>query len=603
MPLPPLEQRIASACPSLPAGECARLKAAIEEEILGPAVAAIIEESERILAIDPHQEIRAILEDAASTIVSCLDAAAATIRILEPYSLKMLNFGAWGLDETGRAATVPAGSSIAGKVVALRRSIAVPSIMAEPLYQNKEIVAREGLASLLAVPLVIPSFATGKEDLLGSLQIYYRQDNRRFTQLEILRAEMLARRVSHVLARKRIIDLYQLNSRKENIAGTLFVKLSNRQPIKLREIFRMLIDELGTILQLQGCCLFTVTPDDRAIYLEAAHPVELTYHTPAHTYTIGHHPYFAALVAEPPPLRDTITERQDPSHLLIRDPQRSPLITPGLRRFAADNAISSLLFIPIRVGSGVRHVLLVFARENKQVFSDDEIELLSFFAKEIMKAAKLETLADTLHDFKNPAVGLAGIARRLRQTLERRDMDDEARQRVARYAEVIDREATRLQDLALTRLGEERAEPLDLGEIARRRYTLNEAVVREQRLERISIAPIEVQSPCPVFCPRIGLERVVDNLLGNATNFLAERGGQLWLRVFTDNGQAVLEVGNSGEIAAERLAAIERGLVEGRGIEIIRRFATVNHGSLRISSTNGQTVFEVRLPLAAEPPR
>ncbi len=599
MPLPPFEQRIANACPKLSAEECACLKSVIEEEVLEPAVAAIIEESERILAIDPHQEMRAILESAANTIVSCLGAAAATIRILEPYSLKMLNFGAWGLDETGRAATVPAGGSIAGKVVALRRSIAVPSILAEPLYQNKDIVAREGLASLLAVPLVIPSFATGKEDLLGSLQIYYRQDNRRFTQLEILRAEMLARRVSHVLAKKRIIDLYQLNTRKENIADTLFVKLSNRQPIKLREIFKMLIDELGAILQLQGCCLFTVTPDSRAIYLDAAHPMELTYHTPGYTYTIKRHPYFAALVADPPPLRDTVTERQDPSHLLIRDPQRSPLITPALRRFAADNAISSLLFIPIRVGDGVRHVLLIFARENKQVFSDDEIELLSFFAKEIMKAAKLETLADTLHDFKNPAVGLAGIARRLRQTLEHPDLA-EVRQKLIRYAEVIDREATRLQDLALTRLGEERAEPLDLGEIARRRYTLNEAVIKQQRLDRIDITPPEIHGPCPVFCPRIGLERVVDNLLGNATSFLAEQGGRLWLRVFTKDNEAVLEVGNSGEIAAERLAAIERGLVEGRGIEIIRRFATVNHGNLRITSAQGQTVFEVRLPLARE---
>ncbi len=599
MPLPDFEELVTASCPDLTPQQRRHLMEAIEDRILGPAVAAIIEESERILAIDPRQDVRAILENAACTIASCLGAAAATIRILEPYSLKMLNFGAWGLDDASRATAIPAGSSIAGKVVALRKSIAVPSIVAEPLYKNKEIVEKEGLASLLAVPLVIPSFATGKEDLLGSLQIYYREDNRSFSRLEILRAEMLARRVSHVLAKKKIIDLYQLNTRKETIADTLFVKLSTRQPIKLREIFMMLIDELGAILQLQGCCLFTVTPDTRHIYLEAAHPVELTYHTPGHAYTISHHPYFATLVEQPVPLRDSATERQDASHLLIRDPQRSSLITPPLREFAAANAISSFLFIPIRVGDGIRHVLLIFARENKQVFSDDEIELFSFFAKEIMKAAKLESLGDTLHDFKNPAVGLAGIAGRLRKALDEPDLET-VRPRLVRYAEIIAQEAARLQDLALTRTGEERVETLDLGDIARRRYALNEAVVKERRLGQVEIMEPEVTGPCPVHCPQTGLERVVDNLLNNATSALAERGGKLWLRVFTEKGMAVLEVGNSGEIPPERLAAIEAGTVEGRGIEIIRRFATVNHGKLSIVSGNGHTIFQVRLPLAAD---
>lgn len=574
------------------------ISALVENSYLQQFLSKIIQESETILAIDPSLDPRTILETAARNIVAALDAEAASIRLYEPSGLKMISFGAFAMDDSGRTAAVPVNDSIAGKVVSERKSIAVPSILKDPLYKNKAIVAEKGFHSLLAIPLVIPGFVSGKSDMLGSLQIYYRTEDRQFSPLEIIHAEMLARRVSHVLAKKKILDLYALNTRKEKITDKIFHKLSNRQPIKLREIFMMLIDELGELLPLQGCSLFTVTGGGDRIYLEAAYPVALSYHEPGHTFTVAHHPYFRVAVEGGTGFSDTPTERVSEAYLLIKDPATSELTSEGLRRFALENSIYSILFIPIRVDTIVRHVLTFYARDNKHSFSDDEIELFTFFGKEVMKAAKLEYLGDTLHDFKNPAVAVAGLSARCRRLLDREDLNT-VREKLISCMDVIAQESARLQDIALTQTGDPREELVDLGVVAVRRYALNREVIRQNRFDHIRVLTPVVEADLPVLCPPFGLERVIDNLLHNATKAIPAAGGDLSLSCRRCDDSACLEIRNSGTIDPELLRDIELGRMKGRGLYIIHRFVISNHGRMNVHSAGGETVFAISLPLAS----
>ncbi|MEJ2689152.1 MAG: GAF domain-containing protein, partial [Deltaproteobacteria bacterium] len=496
---------------------CREITKALEEGYVYDLLSSVILESESILALDPRQRRKKILEQAAETIVRALGAEAASIRLLEPKTLRMLNFGSFGLEDAMRAAAVPALDSISGMVAQKKSSVAVPSILQDPLYKNKDIVHLKGYHSLLAVPLLIPSFIAEKNDFIGSLQIYYKEDNRQFNKLEIIRAEMLARRVSYVLAKKKIIDLYVLNQRKEKIADKVFLKLSHHESIKLKDIFNMLIQELGELLQLQGCSLFSVTDDRQHIYLEAAYPVEMSYHSADHLFTISHHPYFHAAVYGDAALGDAEYERTEEQYILIKDPVRSRLTSSGLRHFVSKHNIYSILMIPIRVNDNVRHVLAIYATENKKVFSEDEIELLTFLAKEIMKAAKLEFLGETLHDFKNPAVAVAGLAGRCHRLLERTEDLNTVRDKLTGYLEVIARETERLQDIALTQTGEGREEIIDLGRIAERRYALNNSIILENRMAHITVHRPEIEVGLLVRCPLFSLERVIDNLLHNAT--------------------------------------------------------------------------------------
>ncbi len=408
---------------------------------------------------------------------------------------------------------------------------------------------------------------------------------------------MLARRVSYVLAKKKIIDLYVLNQRKEKIADKVFLKLSHHESIKLKDIFNMLIQELGELLQLQGCSLFSVTDDRRHIYLEAAYPIEMSYHNADHLFTIEHHPYFKAAVYDDAAPEENQYERIEEQYLLIKDPVHSRLTSSGLRHFVSRHNIYSILMIPIRVNDSVRHVLAVYATENKRVFSEDEIELLTFFAKEIMKAAKLEFLGETLHDFKNPAVAVAGLAGRCHKLLGRTEDLNTIKTKLTGYLDVIARETARLQDIALTQTGEGREEIIDLGNIAERRYALNENIILENRLTHIKVLKPEIEEDLLVRCPLFSLERVIDNLLNNATKAIPPEGGSLAMNVKRSGDMVLLEVANTGRIPESVQKDIEEGRVKGRGLYIIQRFVTSQHGTLQVGNRNGKAVFGLSLPL------
>ncbi len=167
---------------AISAEECEKMAIGLENGYVYDLLSSVIFESEEILSIDPRQRRKKILELAAEIIVRALGAEAASIRLLEPKSLRMLNFGSFGLEDANRAAAVPALDSISGLVAQKKSSITVPSILQDPLYKNKEIVHLKGYHSLLAVPLLIPSFIAEKSDFIGSLQIYYKEENRHLQQ-------------------------------------------------------------------------------------------------------------------------------------------------------------------------------------------------------------------------------------------------------------------------------------------------------------------------------------------------------------------------------------------------------------------------------------
>jgi signal transduction histidine kinase len=138
---------------------------------------------------------------------------------------------------------------------------------------------------------------------------------------------------------------------------------------------------------------------------------------------------------------------------------------------------------------------------------------------------------------------------------------------------------------------------LDLGVLALERFRLNEAVIEESRRRNIVVTPMEIEPDLFIYCPRFELERVLDNLLHNATKAIPAEGGVLGMRGYRDGTMACLELSNSGEIPADQIVQVRKGRVKGRGLNIIYRFVQANHGSIDLSTEGGKTVFTIRLPL------
>ena len=116
-----------------------------------------------------------------------------------------------------------------------------------------------------------------------------------------------------------------------------------------------------------------------------------------------------------------------------------------------------------------------------------------------MKGLRLEKMDDILHDFKNPAIATAGFAKRVKKILE----DGEylvKKEKVDQALEIILKETSRIQELALTLHGEGREETIDLTEKLKRRFLINEEAIRELKRENIHFFEDELASPLWIRC-------------------------------------------------------------------------------------------------------
>jgi signal transduction histidine kinase len=562
-------------------------------------VEQVVRMVEEVISIDPSMGWKEILEAAAKKIVEFLHAAAASIRIFDPETDKLVAFGSHEYRETDRAKSIPVEKSVAGKVIKSGKSYLVPNILQEPDYANKEIVKEQGFNSLIAIPITISGFLKAESVIRGAIQIYYREINRQFDPLEVANAELMARRVGYVLAKKRILDLQKLNLQKEKIVEKIFVKLSQREGIKMKDVFRMMIPELVSILQIQSCSLFSITPDRSHVHVELEYPAGQASHEISCMFSIRDHPYLDVLLNAAEKRGDYEYEKIEAAYVLIKDPLKSSLSNDELRTYAAKQNVNSVLLVPLKAAEEINHFLVFYAKDRRQEFTEQEIELLTFFGKEIMKALRMEKLDDVLHDFKNPGIAIAGFARRALKLLEKEDIAA-VKDKIAEYLDIVVKETVRMQELATYQNIEGRERVIDLTEVLKNRFLINQEAIKEQRRMGIVMNANELQPGLLIYCSPFGLERVLDNLLDNATKAVPPQGGKLSIRSYRDGNMACIEIHNTGKIPEDNIEQIRKGDVKGRGLNIIYRFIQSNHGKLDVSTDNDSTTFRVMLPLHQE---
>jgi signal transduction histidine kinase len=559
-------------------------------------VEEIIRTVEDVLSIDPTLEWKEILETATRKIVEFLHADAASIRIFDPETDKLVAFGSYQYSEITRLKSIPVEKSVAGRVIKSGKSYLVPNILLEPDYTNKDIVKEYGFNSLMAIPINIPSFLKSYPDIQGTIQIYYKDINKEFNPIEVSNAEMLARRISYVLARKRILDLQKLNQQKEKIVEKIFIKLSHREGIKMKDVFRMMIPELVDILQIQSCSLFSVSPDRKYFKTELEYPVGQESHEISCMFTIKDHPYIDALINATEKRGDYEYEVINPSYILIKDPLKSRLSNNELKKYAVRHNVNSVLLIPLKARDEINYFLVFYAIDRRQSFTENEIELLTFFGKEIMKALRIEKLDDVLHDFKNPGIAIAGFAKRAKKLLEKEDIEG-VKNKIIEYLDIIVKETVRMQELAIYPDIEGRERIVDLTEVLKNRFKINEETIKEMKKTNIKLIQDHLEPGLFIYCSPFGLERALDNLLDNATKAIPEDGGELSIKSYRNGDMACFEIRNTGKIPEENIEQIRMGEVKGRGLNIIYRFIQAIHGKLEVFTDKDSTTFRALIPL------
>ncbi|MEI9476008.1 MAG: GAF domain-containing sensor histidine kinase [Deltaproteobacteria bacterium] len=565
----------------------------IRDEVLYQYVDHLISQVDAILEINPFYTERDILRTVAKNIVEFLEAKAATVRIYDPEKGEMISFGSYPDIAEDREEAIPFEDTIAGEVVRTRRSYFVPNIMNEEKYRNKENVEKLGIHSMLAVPISIPRFSLRDLDTEGVLQIYYEEREKDITPLEAKIAELFSRRVSHVIARRRIMDLQKMNATKDKIVEKVFMKLGRREGIKMKDVFNLIIPELIDIMRIQRCSLFAVLEDRQHVVLEAGFPE--IHHGIGQTFSVQE-PYINAIVNQTGPFGDFENETIYPAYILINNPQKSHLLTPDLKRFLEHQQINSILYIPLKVNDVVNYFLVFDAQAHHRRFREEEIEVFTFFGKELMKGLKLEKMDDILHDFKNPAIAAAGFAKRVQKILGDGDYLSK-KEKVDQALDIISKEMFRIQELALTLYGEGKEEIVDLTEKLKRRFLINEEAIKELKRENIRLSERELVAPLWIRCFPLHIERIFDNLLNNASNAIPEEGGDLSIRSYQKESWAVAEITNSGQIPEGDIDRYLLGESRGRGMHITTRLIKRMGGKMELESSGGQTTSRVMFPL------
>ena len=569
----------------------------IRQEVFPNFLAEVVSQVDSIVEIDPDLPERQILTLATHYMVNFLGAHSASVRIYDPSTGRMLSYGSYPYHEEQRETFIPSDRSVAGEVVRTQKPYFVPNIERDPLYQDKTAALTKGARSLMAIPLSIPRFFPHEQDTVGVIQIYYPESDRSFALLEVQAAEVMARRLSFAIARKKILSLFKVNEKKEAIVRKIFLTLGMREGVKMRDVFNRVIPELTDIVNVQSCALFSVSEDMQHVVLEAGYPDYAGYHGIGKSFPVASEPVFETVLSrkfyaeETPSPYEVVT----PSYVLVRDPQNSRIISENLRKFAAGHNINSILYIPLNVGEEITHFMTFDALDQRKRYAEEEIEIFVFLGRELMKAQRMERLDDILHDFKNPALATAGFARRLKNMLEQGDLkqnDPTAK----KYMEILLEETSRLQEMALTLYQRGKPQVINFTQVLKNRFEINKEAIKELLKQNIVLNEGPFEDPLYVRCYPLHLERILDNLLNNATNAIPPQGGLLAIKTYWDGKWACAEITNTGLISEEERLRLLEGEGRGRGLYITHRIIGLLRGKIDIRLGKNTTTLVVCLP-------
>src|SRR4030066_2394621 len=115
-----------------------------------------------------------------------------------------------------------------------------------------------------------------------------------------------------------------------------------------------------------------------------------------------------------------------------------------------------------------------------------------------MKGLRLEKMDDILHDFKNPAIAVAGFAKRVRKILEEGAYPKN--EKMDQALDILLKETSRIQELALTLHEKGKESIIDLTEVLKRRFLINEETLYELNSGNIQLIEQRVEPSLWVRC-------------------------------------------------------------------------------------------------------
>ena len=294
--------------------------------------------------------------------------------------------------------------------------------------------------------------------------------------------------------------------------------------------------------------------------------------------------------------------------IVLDDVDHADVLNPILR----EKGIKSMLGAPLMVSCSVLGVIHVGTLAPRLFTPDDQalLELVAARAALAIEKAriheetvrldqlKLNFVADASHELRTPATAIYGIAATLRHGAEiseetRVELEDSLWGQVNRMRILIEQ----LLDLSRLDARAMAIEPQPIG----LRAVLAEIAAATEREQDVRI---DVAEDLEVHADRLALERIMDNLVGNALRYgappvlVTAHPMDTYLRVSVeDQGEGV-----PPEVVPRLFERFERGSIgegSGLGLSIAQAYARAHGGDLIYDrSEKGGARFELILPRA-----
>ncbi|MCS7187254.1 MAG: ATP-binding protein [Armatimonadota bacterium] len=223
-----------------------------------------------------------------------------------------------------------------------------------------------------------------------------------------------------------------------------------------------------------------------------------------------------------------------------------------------------------------------------------------------------EMLSVLAHDIKSPITAIRGFALSgLKGYLG--ELPQPANRAFQVIAEQTDRIYEMVQQIVQLVAGGQGLPPLhpvrfDLREVVQ---NIAQAYEGECAEKNLSLSVQLEEQPVWVYADQGLIERMIDNLLSNAVKYNRD-GGKIWVRVLKREGEALLEVEDTGVgIPPSELpfifhrfyrASTAKGEGSGLGLSFVQQVVEAHGGLIEVNSSVGQgSLFRVILPLTSEP--
>jgi signal transduction histidine kinase len=527
-----------------------------------------------------HLDVDALLGELLTRIRDMLGADTSAVLLLDEGTQELVAWAAVGLEEeVERGIRIPVGEGFAGRVAGDRKPIVLDDVDHADVLNP--VLRKKGVKSLLGVPLLVEGRVLGVLHVGTLTPRHFTTDDRELLQL-------VADRVAIAVDHARLFEAERkARLRLEHVQAVTDAALAY---LDLDDLLWELLRRIRGILRTDTAVILLLDDDGHELVARAAVGIEEEAEQRVRV-PVGKG-FAGRIVAQRRPI-------------IIDDLDHAEVVNPLLRQ----RGLKSLLGVPLLAGGrepiGVLHVGSLAQRK----FTSDDTELLLLVAERAalgierariheetrrLDELKLNFVAVASHELRTPATAVYGIL----ATLRARELDAATR---VELEETLWQQANRL-----TRLIEQL---LDLSRLDSSSIELDpQPVVLRSALEEIAAATpdstdgvrLEVDPDLAAVVDRLALERIVSNLIANATRY---GKSPIVISAQQRDRHVRIAVEDAGEGVPENLVPrlferFERGDGQGTGLglAIAKAYAHAHGGDLVYEPGAPGARFELILP-------